>query len=278
MNGCALGAFPNGILNLANIQSRIGKKLAVVLIYSHWLDEFPLDEVKAIAKNGSVVLITWEPWVTHPLGTLNAISTGVFADYVTKFIQAAKDFNQPILLRFAHEMNGNWYPWDGAHNKGSSYLEAWRYIYNVREEIGATNVKLVWSPNNFDIPNEEWNKIAAYYPGDEYVDWLGIDGYNWGYDKWQSFDEVFGQAYQELVKLSTKPIMIGEFASAEQGGSKSDWLLDAFTKLEQKYPQIKLCCWFDINKERDWRLDSSAAALKAFQRGVAGSYFQECLL
>jgi beta-mannanase len=266
-SGCAVGAF----------QPIIGRNLAVVLWYVHWTNPFPLEDVNIVHANGSIPLITWEPWITHPLGTLEAIASGSHETYVREFLQAARDWGKPIFLRFAHEMNGNWYPWDGFHNGSDpeKYKKAWLYIYNVRKELGADNVSLVWCPNNTNQPNASWNTISAYYPGDEYVDWIGMDGYNWGYGRWQSFDSVFKSIYQELTSATHKPLMIGEFASAEHGGSKADWIKDALSRIKTDYPQIKVLCWFNTNKERDWRIDSSLAAQAAFQQAISHSHFKE---
>ncbi|GAG81757.1 unnamed protein product [marine sediment metagenome] len=248
--------------NLQSFQGMIGKKLAAVLWYVHWTEPFPATDAGIVYANGSIPLITWEPWITRPLGT--------YESYVREFLQAAKDWGKPLFLRFAHEMNGNWYPWDGFHNGEQSapdkYKQAWLYIYNVREELGADNVNLVWCPNNTNQPNVSWNEISQYYPGDQYVDWIGMDGYNWGYGSWQRFDSVFSNIYQSLTSLTSKPIMIGEFASAENGGSKAGWIADAFSNIKNNYPRVKLFCWFNINKERDWRINSSGSAEAAFQQ------------
>lgn len=278
---CAVGAFVNGMDNIPSFQATIGKKLAVVLWYVHWPTAFPSSEADTVVANGSVPLITWEPWISDSAGTLEAIAAGSYESYVREFIQAAKNWGKPILLRFAHEMNGNWYPWDGWHNRnegeeeevGERYKRAWIYIYNVREELKADNVSLVWCVNNTNLPVASWNAIEAYYPGDQYVDWVGMDGYNWGYSRWQSFDSVFGEVYAKLTALTSKPLLIGEFASSDQGGDKAGWITDAFAKIESNYPKIKLFCWFNINKERDWRVESSSSSEAAVKNALQDAYF-----
>jgi len=275
--GCAVGAFVNGMENIAPFQKMIGKKLAAILWYNHWFQPFPAEEIKLVDANGSLPLITWEPWVTDPLGALDAISSGNFKLYVENFLQAAKKWGKPILLRFAHEMNGNWYPWDGFHNGEKAgpdkYKRAWHYIYDVKRQIGADNVQLVWCPNHSNQPEAEWNALANYYPGDAVVDWVGLDGYNWGYSAWQDFDSIFKAPYNVLANLTGKPIMIGEFGCADQGGSKADWITDTLAKIETNYPRLKLFCWFNINKERDWRVDSSAPAASAFKNSLQSDHF-----
>jgi len=277
-NGCAIGAYVNGMENLSSFQTMIGRKLAVVLWYVHWEEPFPAAEANLVSANGSIPLITWEPWLNNPLGTLEAIASGSYESYVRSFMRAAKDWGKPLFLRFAHEMNGNWYPWDGFHNGESAgpdaYKRAWIYIYRIREELKADNVNLVWCPNNTNQPNASWNKIVAYYPGDQYVDWIGMDGYNWGWENWQSFDSVFGNVYNTLTALTGKPLMIGEFASGtSETGDKAAWITDAFSKIESNYPRIKIFCWFNINKERDWRINSSASSEAAFRSALQSSFF-----
>ena len=125
------------------------------------------------------------------------------------------------------------------------------------------------------MPSSSWNQIANYYPGDDYVDWLCMDGYNWGTSqfltRWQSFDDIFRSTYEQLRALNaTKPMMIGEMASSELGGDKAAWIEDAFERLIQDYPQIRAVIWFDLDKETNWRIDSSPASLKAFTETVSG--------
>jgi beta-mannanase len=280
--GCATGAFVNGFENLDPFQSMAGKKLAVLHWYIHWQEDFPQKEVELAAMNGSVPLLTWEPWVTHPAGTLEAIAAGEYDNYVENFFAAAAAWGKPLFLRFAHEMNGNWYPWDGERNGGPAgaekYKRAWLHIHEIKEKTGAGNVDLVWCPNNTNQPDEPWNNFAAYYPGDRSVDWIGMDGYNWGYSGWQSFDSIFGSCYQTLTNLTRKPLMIGEFGSAEAGGDKAGWIKDAFANIKTRYPRIKLFCWFNINKERDWRIDSSPAAAAAFKSALQNDHFSDKML
>ncbi|MFA6418594.1 MAG: glycosyl hydrolase [Candidatus Margulisiibacteriota bacterium] len=275
--GCAFGAFVDGLDNIPAFQTNIGKKLAVVHWYVAWESPFPKTEADQVSANGSIPMITWEPWLNKPPGTLEAISSGQSDAYIRSFLQAAKEWGAPLFLRFGHEMNGNWYPWDGAHNGGAAgperYKAAWRHLRAIKTELGADNVTMVFCPNNTNQPAESWNTIAAYYPGDEEVDWVGLDGYNWGESAWCSFDSLFGPAYLELTALSGKPLMIGEFACAETGGDKGAWISDALAKLKSTYPRVKLGNWFNINKERDWRVESSSGAAAAAKNSLQDAYF-----
>src|SRR5262249_35690624 len=147
---------------------------------------------------------------------------GSYDSYFRKAAEAAKamPFNE-ILIRFAHEMNGDWYGWSG---NPTAYVEAWRRMGSVFRSVGASNVKFVWAPN---VDNGS-HPFAAYFPGNEWVDYVGLDGYNWGTagigeNKWQSLSEVFKASYEKLTQMSTKPVMITETSSSEAGGDKAAW-------------------------------------------------------
>jgi beta-mannanase len=246
--------------------------------YISWDDNFPSTDCNTVSSYGGVPMITWEPHL-NTTNTLEAISNGDYDPYITNFAQSAKNWGDLVYLRFGHEMNGDWYPWDGYHNGQASapakYIAAWRHIYNIFANKGATNVRFVWSPNHESHPDESWNEAVDYYPGNSYVDWIAIDGYNWGSVDWESFDQVFSYIYSTFEAYG-KPMMLGEFASAEKNfGDKANWITDAFSKIKNNYPEIKIFVWFNINKERDWRVNSSSSSLTAFQNAISDSYYLE---
>lgn len=232
---------------------------------------------------------------------LDAITSGHYDEYLDNWANGMREFGGPVLLRFGHEMNGDWYPWSGIFNGAGTldgygdptlpdgperFVDAYRYIHNRFTENGAENVLWVWCPNapfsGMQTALGDWNNAAAYYPGDEYVDWMCFDGYNWGDSafgqtfnaRWTSFDEIFASSYAELQAINPeKPIIIGEFASTEEGGDKAAWISDTFQKIRADYPQIRAIIWFHISKETDWRIDSSDAALEAYRNAVADDYW-----
>ena len=132
----------------------------------------------------------------------------------------------------------------------------------------------MWAPNNVD--SEDAPAALEYYPGDAYVDWTGIDGYNWGTSDpdfaWQSFEDVFRDMYDQLHTLG-KPIIIGETASAPKGGSKAGWITAIPSTLRSDFPDVRAVVWFDVKKERDWRIRSSRASQKAFKKLAASKEF-----
>lgn len=253
--------------------------------YINWDSSFPGDDCDTVTNEGGVPMITWEPFL-NTTNTLEAIVNGNYDNYIATFAQAAKNWGGLVYLRFAHEMNGNWYGWDGYHNGASAgpskYIAAWRHIHDIFTSVEATKVKWVWSPNHNSVPNESWNEAADYYPGNAYVDWIGFDGYNWAGGNWQTFDQIFGAIYATFESYD-KAIMIAEFASAtDEVQSKTNWITDTFASVENSYPRIRLFNWFNIKKyeagaggEIDWRVNSSSDSLAAFKTAISDDYFIE---
>ncbi len=136
----------------------------------------------------------------------------------------------------------------------------------IFRQEGATNVRWVWSPN---IAYPGSTPFAQVYPGDAAVDWIGLDGYNFGtsqsWSQWTDFVGVFGPSYDGVTQMSGKPLMIGETASSELGGDKAAWITHGLlTDVPKRFPRLRAIIWFDENKETDWRINSSSTALAAF--------------
>ena len=133
----------------------------------------------------------------------------------------------------------------------------------------------VWSPNAQDVPSQSWNHYTNYYPGDAYVDWVGIDGYNWGGRAWKSFATRFGSAngiYADYARR--KPIMIAEYGSAETGGDKGAWYRDAAATIPRRFPSIAaLVAWDASDPRANFRIDSSAGAVAGYRALARGRYF-----
>ena len=175
-----------------------------------------------------------------------------------------------------HEMNGDWYPWGVNNNTAADFVAAWRHLHKVFEEEGATKVKWVWSPN---VRYGHEYPFADLYPGSSYVDWVALDGYNWGTDphlgqpEWQSFGDIFGATYNQLTNLAPgKPMMIAETASTEHGGNKANWIRKTFLEDIPDYAAIKSVIWFNQSDGPfDFRINSSTESRNAF-REVFDSY------
>ena len=183
-----------------------------------------------------------------------------------QFANGAKAYNGPIILAPFHEMNGDWDTWDGpvGNNSPAKIIAAWRQMHGIFSASSVTNVKFAWDVNNESVPNTPENQIENYYPGDQYVDYIGVDGFNFG-NPWQNFSEMFSAPLVKLKKYK-KPIYILSMASAE-GPQKASWITDTLAHIYAD-PDIHGWVWFNKNKEENWLIWSNTAALQAFQAGI----------
>ncbi|WP_341676483.1 glycosyl hydrolase [Niveibacterium sp. SC-1] len=240
---------------------------------------FPESEIAFLWSKGYVAQVTWEPMDWKGEGvSLQAVIDGKWDEYLDTYAKAAAKQNIPFMLRWGHEFNGDWYPWSITKNGNNAklYAAAFRHVVDRFRKAGAHKVQFVWCYNNEGVP-KSIDPFDAW-PGDEYVDWIGIDGYNWGrsqsWSKWASFEETFGPAYALAAKYAPgKPIVIGEMASSEVGGDKAAWLKDMFAVLP-RYPAIRALTWFDLNKETNWSLSSSDEVYLAFIKGLEQPYWR----
>jgi hypothetical protein len=264
--------------------AKVGKAPAFVVDYRNVTAGQLLteSEIANLSSHGTGALITWQlfkkGWGGEAI-TLPEITAGKYDSAIRSAAQQAKGLPFEVMIRFAHEMNGDWYPWgtEGSSlNTGSNYVDAWRHVVSIFRAEGAVNVKWVWSPN---VDYDGSYPFASYFPGDEWIDYVALDGYNWGTagqgpDAWQTFSEVFATAYGRLTSLSAKPVMIAETASSETGGDKAAWIRKSFLEeLPQRFPRVTDVVWFDRNQELDWRIDSSSASLAAFREVVNSTLY-----
>jgi len=238
--------------------------------------------MNAVRSHGSIPLITWDPEnpaiasSTQPTYTLQNIINGNFDAYITRWAQDSKAWGHPYFLRFAHEMNGNWNAWSEQvnGNKPGQFVLAWRHVHDIFTRLGVSNVTWVWAPN---IDYSVSTPLRELYPGDAYVDWAGMSGYNWGNiggHVWQSFSSLFSQTYNDILSITSRPIMIAETASTEQNGNKPGWISDAFvTQLPHHFPRIRAVVWFNESKETDWQIESSTGAQGAFASAIQSGMY-----
>ena len=284
----ALGAFianaPGDAKRIDEFASSVGKMPAIVHWYQAWGDDrsqFSVEKMDQIATRGAMPMVTWEPWISgggteQPSFTLSRIADGQYDGYVRQWAQDAARWGRPLYLRWAHEMNGNWYPWcvDVNGNSSADYVAAWRHIVGIFREEGAANVRWVWSPNR--VGNEAV-PFETLYPGHGVVDWVALDGYNrsTSASTWRDFATLFGQSYRALTELTEKPVMIAETASTEAGGDKAQWIRQALLNdLPAEFPRVKAVVWFHTSKSSgDWRVDTSERSLAAFRDAAASPMY-----
>ena len=265
---------------LESIEKEYCSPVQVLSLYRAWNrceienDRIWLERLRRVPRD---LLLSWEPWrigagpFDQPEFALKNIIAGRFDAYLRAFADELARIERIVYLRSMHEMNGNWYPWCASVNGNTckDYLSAWCHIQDVVAPRVSSNIKWVWTPYAQSYPVNTVDIIQDLFPGDDRVDWVGIDGYNWGtsrpWSEWQSFEQIFSEAYQVLTAISRRPVMIAETACAEAGGNKPSWLTEAFCVLKTRFQRVNMLIWFDANKECDWTIASSRASLEAFR-------------
>jgi len=279
-------------------ESHTQKKISILHFGHPWYSPAPCwpdgyypllaDLLDRLRQRGVIPLLDWASWSKCDASTENdadfslaRIIAGQHDEFIRQFARDARNWGHPFFLRFDWEMNGDWYPWSERINGNSpgEFVQAWRHVHDIFTSEGATNVSWVWCVNT-EYPGSI--PIEDLYPGDDYVDWLAVDGYNWGTqnpthpDTWKSFAEVFRATYDRLVRLSpNKPIMIAETASSEYGGSKPNWITDALTvQLPTYFPKADAFVWFNWDMDNaNWVIESSAQSQSAFAQGIGSTYY-----
>jgi hypothetical protein len=293
------GAYVNGapfdMAPIDQFETRAGKKQSIV----HWGEPwkmngtmmgFQTEQMEKVRLRGQIPMLDWNSWnlgapVDDPNFKLSRIYGGVYDAYITQWATDAKAWGHPFFIRFDHEMNGWWYGWSEQRNgnQPGDYVKAWRHVVDIFRKVGATNATWVWCIN---ITDSRSTPIAQMYPGDNYVDWTAMDGYNKATDaaSWFSFDQIFSahpwshkNTYGELVALApSKPIMVAETATSKTGGDAGAWIKQMLADLPTKYPQVRALVWFNWNAgdaSLAWPIESSAGQTAGFKAGIASSYY-----
>jgi hypothetical protein len=258
----AWGAYAgDSVTDDALFETLVGRKMDLRPVFVGWNDPFPSAFGPTVRDNGKTLVVFWEQYGV----TLDEIINGKADAYIVQFAESVRVYDGPVMLVPFHEMNGNWDPWDGTAvgNTPAKVISAWKHIHDRFRTV--QNVKFAWDVNNGSVPDTPTNAITLYYPGDLYVDYVAVDGFNDG-DPEQSWSEVFAPTLEELKRYQ-KPIYILSMATA-QSPRKAAWITDALTVQIPKHKEIVGWVWFNQNKEQDWRVSADANALAAFKAGL----------
>ncbi len=273
---------------VADFAAAAGATPDAVMVSRGWANATAdLAIVEEITAAGHLPVIAWEPWDFDAESTFDrrrgeqpeyALSTIIDGDHdelIVDWAEELAEWGRPVAMRFAHEMNGFWYPWAESVNGNSAgeYVAAWRHVHDIFTAAGADNVKWIWSPN----PTQPTlTPLAGLYPGDEYVDWLGVVGYlGNGIDPSvfvPTFQQLFGPTIDEIREFSDLPIVITEIGATEDGGQKAAWIDHVLSEIDDR-DDIVGFIWFEVDKETDWRIVSSDAATAAFADALAAGDF-----
>lgn len=287
-----------------------GKEVVWVIIGNDWVKgiKFPEAEVWGIQSEGKIPLVRMMPWSkkvrnkgTDPVYALDNFLAGKFDSKIRAWAKAAKATGRPVMVEFAPEANGSWFPWNGLWNGGAiateygnpnlpdgpeKYRDTFRHIVSLFREEGADNVTWVFHVDAQPQPQEPWNSMKNYYPGDEYVDWIGLSVFGAiepAGDWYPDFTQVLDWSWDEIkVMTSTKPIAVVESATIEHPQkplAKAAWIKNALTALKSgKYPEIKAFTWWHEIGWLDWannnlRTDSSVETLRSYRENIADPFF-----
>lgn len=281
--------FETGIKEtIPSLEEKLNYSFPVVLAYRHSCHDFPMEFMQENWENGKIVELTYQ--ITDNNNTdmfahssLLDIYRGIDNESIRNFAKLAKEFGHPFLFRPCNEMNSDWTSYGGVVNMADPdiFVEVWKGIYKIFQEEGVDNCIWVFNPNDRNAPPNEWNSALAYYPGNEYVQMIGVTGYNNGTyykrngETWREFEAIYDNIQKEYGKIFGKfPWMITEFASSSVGGNKAKWIESMFDTIG-KYPNIKIAVWFSYadydsngNVARPYWLDETDETLNAFKKGV----------
>ncbi len=266
-----------------DMESWQAKKFAVVHLYTSWcdspgvMDELFERQLAGIWENHNVPLVSWELFLCSPAQTPPNVEVlaaqGRYDAYLTRWFDRLRSYlsgddgvyntrdDRRLYLRPAHEMNGDWLPWSAAagNNEPADYVRMWRRTREIagRHGLDQSHVQWLWSVNHTDNGGF---RAEQYYPGDEYVDWLAISGYNWGetqsWSSWSPPEQVFGPMLGRLRAIASKPVAIPEYASSSRtvsgpdAAAKSRWIASVHDYALAH--DIRLLAWFNQDKETDW--------------------------
>ena len=306
---------------IEGFEQMVGRQQAIIASSSYWGEQtFPVANARMIARHGSVPLIFWSPWDRPYLEgrgpdkySLASIVAGGHDAYIDRWADAARAHSGPLMVSFCNEMNGSWFPWSGVLYGGGKtipgsepprfegpelFKTAWRHVVARVRARGAKNVLWVFHVMDYCDPLDDWNMAERYYPGGDYVDWMGFSLYGIQFPsdpEWAPFFDLFDWPYTELSRIDPeKPIMLCEWGVGEfpKKGDKGQWIRDGFRIMagEKKYPRLKAAVYWNerwqnsatdadtqasenAGKYSDLRVNSSPGAIEAYRQSVASPLF-----
>jgi mannan endo-1,4-beta-mannosidase len=260
--GVEVNGAPDSLTPVSAFAAAVGHKPDMIGQYVGWGSPFDAHAAAAAWSYGALYYISWEPYNTSVADIASGSSNG----YIATFAAAVRALNVPVAISFGHEMNGNWYPWGTTGTTPAQFVTAWRLIHGIFAGVGATNVIWVWNPNDiYPVPQV---RLEPYWPGDSYVDWVGITGYV-GTTGPDTFATLFQPTMAEISQFTSKPFIIAE-TSVETGPSEVTGV-NALVQSVTAHADVLGLVWFDYDKDGvDWRIESRPAIQAAFDQAIAG--------
>lgn len=249
----------NGLETLNDIEEKIEYDFSHVLQYydiKYFIDE---DNIQAIYDQGKVLEFTLQTTIygVHDPDFTMDVLNGVYDDDIDVIVEKVSRIKGPVLFRLNNEMNGDWCFYNAYWFQKDTrlYIALWQYLYNQFEARGADNLIWVFNPNEMSFPGFKWNHYSNYFPGEKYVDIIGVTGYNTGNyyngETWRDFETIYDEFMPEYKRVfKNYPMMITEFGSSSIGGDKAQWLRDMFDVID-KYDFKVAIYWNSIDYTSD---------------------------
>jgi hypothetical protein len=262
LTGAYEGDAPHSWSGMSEFASETGTKPQIAVYYSDWKTGFNTAFAQTARSNGAYVYVQLQPTGV----TLASIADGDWDYYLRNYATSVRDFGHPVIFSFAHEMNGNWYSWGQGHQSPADFVAAWRHIVQVFRNTGASNALWVWAVNAVNIGDHQ--PLSQWWPGSEWVNWVGIDGYY--YFDWDTYATVFGTTIAQIRTFSDAPIMIAETAVGTTSDRESQiTALVAGARADH----VVALVWFDVTQDdgvyhQDWRLEDDDFALEAYKAAL----------
>jgi mannan endo-1,4-beta-mannosidase len=259
--------MPNAPASIAPVQQFAGwtgKKPNLLGEYIGWGTGLDTQAVKNAWSYGALYFQVWEPYGT----TVKQIASGASDAYIERFAFSVRTLNLPIALSFGHEMNGNWYPWGTQATSAADFVAAWRHIHDLFAKAGATNVIWIWDPNDmYPVPDV---RLQPLYPGDKYVDWIGVTGY-WTPLGPHTYGDLFLPTLLDIREFTNKPFIIAE--TGVEPGANQVSSVNALFNAVRTHDDILGFVWYDYDRQGDWRLENRPDVQSAFKSDASTKLF-----
>jgi mannan endo-1,4-beta-mannosidase len=280
---------PEGKAKIKEVEEKLEYEFPVIMWYRYLGHEFPIDGMLEAYESGKIVEMTLQ--VAGDMYGRNPnfeVLDGRLEEDIRKFARGAREFDKPFLMRLNNEMNSTWVSYSGhlCLNDPDIFKAVWRKVYDIFQEEGVDNAIWIWNPNDVSYPPCRWNSHVAYYPGNEYVQMIGLTGYNTGDyfrdvtgERWRSFTEIYDRLWDMYKDIYAEfPWIITEFACSSVGGDKKAWIEEMFNTIS-KYTNIKIAVWWSYydpdpreatygTPARRYWLDEKPEYLEAFKKGL----------
>lgn len=233
----------------------------LIIDYTNWNVKFNSIVARMALQHQAKLLVQMQPTRI----SISAIAAGRYDKYLRSYADQVRAFGHPVVIGFAHEMNGTWYSWGAGHVRPSVWVTAWRHVVTVFRRQSVRNVTWLWTIHH----SSNIAALRAYWPGGSYVNWIGIDGYMTS--PASSFASVFLNCIRAVRKVTPKPILLSEVGVSRSTKHRARDIISLLSGITRY--QLLGIAWFDVsrhgaNDTQDWRLEGSPGSLAAFRRGI----------